>query len=164
MFTGREDLLQALVEAYVMEKGTWEFYTQASEKTNIPEAKNAFQKLCDWEERHMDYICFLYEAVMDNREMKSFENFKNTTTADVTEAGIPVAGLESKVERYTIKDQMGALTLAMEIEGKAYSFYRGLHKDAADSNARIVFNEMMEQEVRHVEYLKKFRVELIESY
>lgn len=164
MFTGKEDLLQALVEAYILEKGTREFYAQASEKTNIPEAKKAFQKLCGWEERHMDYIRFLYEAVLDNREMKSFEDFKNTAAADMTESGIPVAALESKVERYPIKDQMGALTLAMEIEGKAYNLYRRLHQDAADSNARIVFKEMMEQEVRHVEYLKKFRVELIESY
>ena len=164
MLTGREDLLQALVEAYMMEKGTWEFYTQASEKTNMPEAKKTFQKLCGWEERHMDYIRSLYEAVMDSREMKSFEDFKNTTKAEMTEAGIPIADLESNIEKYTIKDQMGALTLAMETEGKAYNLYRRFHQDAEDSNARIVFKEMMEQEVRHVEYLKKFRVELIESY
>ncbi|HDO25538.1 MAG TPA: hypothetical protein ENG95_02685, partial [Nitrospirae bacterium] len=61
-------------------------------------------------------------------------------------------------------NQMEALTLAMEIEGKACNLYRRMSEKAGDPNARIVFGEMMQQEFKHVDYLKRLRVDLIEAY
>jgi len=52
----------------------------------------------------------------------------------------------------------------MEIEGKAYNLYRKLSQDAEDTNAKVVFKEMMDQEVKHVEYLKKLRLKLVKVY
>ena len=59
---------------------------------------------------------------------------------------------------------MGALTIAMEIEGKAYNLYHKFSQDAKDTNAKVIFREMMEQEVKHVEYLKKLRLKLVKVY
>src|SRR3989304_1722884 len=101
MITGKENLLQALIEAFLMEKGTKEFYADASGKSSNSDAKKIFRELADWEKKHMD--------------------FNSRTEAPLTEAGIPVKDLEAKIEKYTIKDETGALTLAMEIEGKAYN-------------------------------------------
>ena len=47
------------------------------------------------------------------------------------------------------------MRIAMETEGKAYSLYRRLSEEAPDSNAKVVFKEMMEQELKHIDYLKK---------
>ncbi len=163
MLTGKEDLLQALVEAFLMEKGTMEFYILAVDAANHPEAKNTFKELSDWEKQHMDFIQFLYQSIQDNRDMKSFEDFKNRTETPVTEAGIPVKDLESKIEKYNFTDEMSALTLAMEIEGKAYNLYLRLSQNASDTNARVVFKELMEQEVKHIGYLKKMREKLIKT-
>ncbi len=52
----------------------------------------------------------------------------------------------------------------MEIEGKAYNLYRKLSQDAADTNTKVVFKEMMDQEVKHVNYLKDLRVKLADVY
>lgn len=164
MITGKENLLQALIEAFLMEKGTKEFYTDASGKSNNSDAKKIFGELADWEEKHMDYIQFLYQSINGEQGIKSFEEFNNTTEAPLTEAGIPVKNLEEKIEKYTIKDETGALTLAMEIEGKAYNLYHKLSQDAEDTNVRVVFREMMDQEVKHVEYLKKLRLKLVKVY
>lgn len=164
MVNGKEDLLQSLIEVFIMEKGTKEFYADASEKAINPEAKKAFSELSDWEEKHMDYIGYLYQSIQGNMETESFEDFKNRTDAPVTESGIPVKELEDRINKYSVTDEPGALTLAMEIEGKAYDLYRRLSVHAEDSNARIVFKEMMDQEVRHVKYLKELRLRLSNVY
>jgi rubrerythrin len=161
VLTGKENLLQSLIEVYLMEKGTKEFYSQASDRSINSEAKNIFKELSEWEEKHMYFIQFLYQSIQEDKDVKSFENFKNKTEAPVTEAGLPLKALEAKIEKYNFKDEMGALTLAMEIEGKAYNLYRKLSQNAIDTNAQVVFREMMEQEMKHVDYLKKLRMKLI---
>ncbi len=164
MIKNKEDLLQALIEAFLMEKGTRDFYVEASEKAESVAAKKMFGELSDWEERHMDYLQSLYQSVNDTFELKTFAEFREKAKAPVTEAGIPVKALEEKIEKYSFTDETGALTLAMEIEGKAYNLYRKLSLNAADPNARVVFQEMMEQEVKHVKYLKELRVKFVDPF
>lgn len=174
MLTGKEDLLQALIEAFLMEKGTMKFYSQASDNVTNPEAKKTFKELSIWEGQHMDFLQFLYQSTQEDKDIKGFEEFKNKTDAPITEAGIPVKDLQAKTEKpepsqaelgsgsawHDFTDGMKALTLAMEIEGKAYNFYRELSQSASDTNAQVVFKEMMEQELKHVDYLKKLRLKL----
>ncbi len=164
MITGEEDLLQALIEAFVMEKGTKEFYSHASDCAVNDEAKSVFMELSQWEEKHMDYILFLYQAIKGDRDIRSFKEFQNMAEAPVTEAGIPVKELEAKTEKHNFTDEMDALTLAMEIEGKAYSLYHRLSINAKNSNAQVIFKEMMEQEIKHINYLKDLRSKLIKIY
>lgn len=159
MMTGKEDLLRALIEAYLMEKGTRTFYSGAAAKAADSGAKKMFAELSVWEERHMDFIQYLYQEIQDDRDIKGFEDFKDKTDAPVTEAGIPVKELEARLERYDFVDDKGAIQLALEIEGKAYNLYRKLSEETSDNNARVVFQEMMEQEVKHIDYLKKMRPE-----
>ena len=163
MITGKEDLLQSLIEAYLQEKGTREFYSHTAQKALDPEAKKTFRDLSAWEERHMEFIQYLYLSIQDDRDIKGFEEFRERTDAPVTEAGIPVKDLESRLEKHDFIDDMGALVLALEIEGKAYNLYRQMSEKAADNNARVVFREMMEQELRHVDYLKRMRTKLAET-
>jgi len=94
--TDKGDLLQAIIEAFLMEKRTKEFYSYAPERSIHSEAKNTFKELSEWEKQHMDFIQFLYQSIQDDREMKSFEEFKNKTESTFTEAGIPVKDLEAK--------------------------------------------------------------------
>lgn len=164
MLSGKEDLLQALIEVFLMEKGTNEFYSHAVEKLNDNEVRKIFTDLAAWEKKHMDFIQFLYQAINGGYDIKGFEEFNNRTEAPVTEAGIPVKGLETKVEEYKFTDAMGALTLAMEIEGKAYNLYHKLSQNADDANAKVVFREMMDQEVTHIERLKNLRLKLVKVY
>ncbi len=162
MITGKEDMMQSLIEAYLMEKGTMDFYLQASGKAISPEAKKMFKELSAWEESHMEFIQYLYQSIQGDRDVISFENFKKKAPAPITEGGIPVKELEKRIEKYDFIDDMGALILALELEGKAYTLYSKMSKSASDSNANVVFKEMMEQENRHIEYLKKLRQKISE--
>jgi rubrerythrin len=163
MISGKEGLLDALIEAFLMEKGTREFYAEATAKSVNPEVKKTFKQLSEWEEKHMDFIQFLYQSINDDRKMESFEEFKNKTDAPVTESGIPVKELDKRMERHPVTDEKEALTLAMEIEDKAYNLYHRLSQNAKDGNAQIIFRDMMDQEIKHIKYLKNLRVKLADS-
>jgi rubrerythrin len=164
MITGKENMLQALIEVFLMEKGTKVFYHEAAEKAVNKEVQKIFHGLSKWEEKHMDYVQYLYQSINDSQEIMSFAEFKNKADAPLTEAGIPVSNLEEKLGKYAFTDEIGALTLAMEIEGKAYNLYRKLSQREEDTNTKIVFKEMMDQKVRHIDYLKEQRVKRADVY
>ncbi|MBI4691763.1 MAG: DUF255 domain-containing protein [Nitrospirae bacterium] len=133
------------------------------EKAIDQEARKIFKELSAWEGRHMGFIGFLYQSIQQDRDIIGFEKFTKKADASVTEAGIPVKDLEEKLQKYDFIDDMGALILALEIEGKAYNLYRKMSQSAADTNAKVVFHEMMEQETKHIDYLKKLRLRLFET-
>lgn len=163
MITEKGELLQALIEAYIMEKGTNDFYMQASVRAMNTEAKSAFRNLAEWEQRHMEYIQFLYQSIQGDSDVVSFEAFKNRISAREAEGGIPIKELEERVERYFFIDDIGALTLALEIEGKAYNLYRRLSETVDDRNVMVLMKEMMDQEQDHIKYLKEMRLRLAET-
>jgi rubrerythrin len=163
MITGKENVLQALIEAYLMEKGTKEFYAAAAKKMENITAADAFKTLTGWEDKHMEYIQTLYQALEDDRDLFSFQEFMNKTEAPETEAGIPVKDLEAKLEEQTFADENSALEMALSIEGKAYNLYRRFSEQASDANARVAFKEMMEQELRHIDYIKKMRENIVKT-
>ncbi len=160
MITGKEDMMGSLIEAYLMEKGTKEFYNEAAENAENPEAKKIFDELSGWEDEHMGFIQYLYQSINGDMEFGSFEEFQKRTDAPMTEAGIPREELETKLEKYKYTDEMGAVTVALKIEARAHVLYRDLSRSAEDTNAKAVFEEMMHQETKHVDYLKGLRVKL----
>ncbi len=157
MLTGKEDLLQALMEAYLMEKGAKEFYSIASDGVKDLEAAKVFRELSLWEEKHMEYIRFLYQSAMEDYDLIGFDEFSSKTEASHTESGIPVKDMLSRLEEYHITADTDALTIAFEMEGRAYNLYRKLSEEAADTNAKVVFGEMMKQELKHIDYLKNIK-------
>ncbi len=153
MLTGKEDLLQALVEAYIMEKGTREFYAQAALKSSAAEAKKSFEDLAAWENKHMTYVQSLYQAILDDRELEEFKAFSAKAPATVSEGGMPVKDLEKRIEKYTVRSEGDALTIAIGIEAKSYGFYKGLAAKAQDDQAKVIFEELMAQETKHLDQL-----------
>jgi len=163
MITGKEGLLEDMIEAYEMEKGTHEFYLKASEAAHEEAAKNAFRELADWEREHMRYLQFLYQAITEDREFLSFEEFKEKLRPEMVEGGIPVRKMEEKLEDINLTDELGAMITALEMEAKSASFYRGLSEEAEDPSAKVFLKEMVRLEEKHIEYLKKLRLKIEET-
>ena len=159
MPTGKEDLLQALVEAYIMEKGTREFYTQAAAKSGAG-AKKGFESLAEWEHRHMQYLQSLYQSLLDDRELLEFEAFSRKVPSPTAESGMPVKDLEKKLETYVIQSEKDALSIAVTIEAKAYNLYKGLAARAQDETAKVIFEEMMAQETKHMDEIAAMKKRL----
>jgi len=159
MPTGKEDLLQALVEAYIMEKGTKEFYALAAAKSGAA-AKKSFEELAAWENRHMIYLQSLYQSAIDDRELLEFDEFSRKVPAPVTEGGMPIKDLEKKIEKFSVQNENDALSLAMNIEARSYNFYKGLAAKAPDSQTKVIFEEMMAQETKHMDEIKAMKKRL----
>lgn len=157
MISGKEDLLQSLAEAFLLEKGTHLFYAEAAEKANNAGVRRIFQDLAGWEEKHMDFIQYLYHSVNGDLEFKSFKSWRSNAPALFTEAGIPVKDLKEKLGKPVYHDEKGAVALALKIEGRAYSLYSGLARSAADSSAQVVFRELVDEELKHIARLKEIR-------
>jgi len=159
MLTGKEDLLQALVEAYIMEKGTKEFYALAASKSGTT-AKKSFEDLAVWENRHMVYIQSLYQSLLDDRELMEFKEFSSKVSSPVTEGGMPIKDLEKRIEKFSVQNEKDALSLAINIEAKAYNFYKGLAAKALDDQTKVIFEEMMAQETKHMEEITAMKKRL----
>lgn len=157
MLTGKEDLLQLMIEAFSMEKGTREFYMEAAHAVPEGPARNAFSELAQWEGEHMLYLQFLYQSLTEDREMLSFEDFKKNISPEAVEGGIPVKEAERKLEKYNFTTQSEAIRLALELEARSYDFYWKLSEKAGDTNARVFLRELMNWEKTHIEYLKKIK-------
>jgi len=150
------------VEAYIMEKGTKEFYTLAVSKSGGG-AKKSFEDLAAWESKHMAYIQSLYQSILDDRELMEFKEFSSSVPSPVAEGGMPVKDLEKKIEKFVVQNEKDALSLAVSIEVKAYNFYKELAKKAPDAGARVIFEEMMAQETKHLDEINAMKKRLSPS-
>ena len=157
MLTGKEDLLQALVEAFIMEKGTKEFYAQAAAKSGSSDAKRTFGELSQWETTHMNYIQSLYQSILDDREMDEFAAFSKKAEAPLAEGGIPVKDLAKKIKSYTITNEKDALQIALTIEATSHALYKNLAAKAQATEAKVIFEEMMAQETTHMDQLNAMK-------
>jgi rubrerythrin len=113
--------------------------------------------LRDWEESHMNYLSFLYQSLQGDHDLMSYERFSKTVPASHTESGIPVTEAVEIFERKDVHSDEEALNIALEIEGKAYNLYRKLSESARDSNAQVIFKEMMSQEKKHIDRLMNLK-------
>ncbi|MHB8843256.1 MAG: hypothetical protein ACYC7L_00775 [Nitrospirota bacterium] len=162
MMTGKEDLLQALVEAYIMEKGSREFYRQAAAKSGAA-AKKGFESLAEWENRHMLYLQSLYQSILDDRELTEFRQFSSMVPAPAAEGGMPVKDLDKKIETFTVQSETDALSLAAMIEAKAFKMYKDLAGTAHNTEAKVIFEDMMDQETRHMSEIAAMKKRLSPS-
>jgi rubrerythrin len=160
MISGREGLQEAMIEAFSFEKGMREFYRHAEANSTSQEARSTFGKLREWEFHHMEYIEFLYQALMGDREFQSYELFMERAPSDHVESGIPRRKAEDLFERKKPSSEMEIINFALDMEGKAYNFYRRYSESAEDTNAQAVYSEMMEQEKKHIEALRKLKKSL----
>jgi len=99
MISGKESLTGAIVEALAMEKGTREFYAYASDQAKETTARDMFVRLRDWEDDHMKYLEALYQALMNDRDLESYEQFSAHVPATHIEAGIPVKEAEEMFQK-----------------------------------------------------------------
>ncbi|MEJ2683298.1 MAG: ferritin family protein [Candidatus Sulfobium sp.] len=157
MINAEEGLIQALMDVYVMEKGINQFYRDVASKAHHEETKRTFADLAGWEAEHTRYIQFLYQGLMEDWDLLSFEEFSKTVKPEIVEGGMPLEELEGKIEEFTYLDDMGAIDFALKVEAREYSLYRQLSSQASQSNMKVLFEELAGWEQKHIEYLKKLK-------
>ncbi len=155
MLTGKEDLLQALIEIYLMEKGINQFYSELSVKAESPETRRMFTNLANWEAEHTRHIQEFYQTLTEERETTSFDEFAKRATPDIVEGGRPLAELRGKIKDFAFLDDTGAIKFALSIEQDEFGLYQKLASDTPDTNVKALCEEFMGWEQRHIEHLRR---------
>lgn len=159
MLTGKEDLLQAIIEIYLMEKGINQFYAELSGKAKSAETRRTFTELANWEAEHTRYIQNFYQTLMEDRETSTFDEFAGKARPEVVEGGRPLAELRQKMEDFVFLDDIGAINFALSVEADEYDLYRNLASKTADTNVKALCEEFMGWEQMHIRHLKKLMKE-----
>jgi len=157
MINAKEGLIQALMDVYVMEKGIKQFYSDVAAKTHNEDTRKTFADLAGWEDEHTRYVQFLYQGLMEDWDLISFEEFSKKVKPEITEGGMRLRELEGRIEEFTYLDDMGAIDFALKVEAKEYGLYRQLSSQASESNMKVLFDELAGWEQKHMEYLKKLK-------
>jgi rubrerythrin len=157
VINAKEGLIQALMDVYMLEKGIHQFYDEVAAKTQNQEAKKAFAELAEWESGHARYAQYLYQGLMEDWDIVSFEEFSKRAKPEIAEGGMPLKDLEGRIEEFTYLDDTGAIAFALKVEAKEYALYKKLASETTDTNMNILFENLAEWEQRHMEYLKKLK-------
>lgn len=157
MINADEGLIQALMDVYMMEKGIYQFYDEVSQKAQNEEAKKTFSELAKWEEGHTRYAQYLYQGLLEDWAIVTFEEFSKNARPEIAEGGMPLKDLQGKIDEFTYLDDMGAINFALSVEAKEYDLYRKLAAKTTDTNMKVLFENLMEWEQRHIEYLMKLK-------
>lgn len=148
-----------LLLAFRLEKGSWDFYSKASERLkNV----HTLSRLKNTEEEHMQRV---YEEMTRywKSDLPAYEKLKQEPGGEHTEAGIPVKEALLKLEGYFNegtssfkKDLQGDLEIietAMEVECKAYDLYKRMRDNVDDSGMRELFQKLAAAEREHIQQL-----------
>jgi rubrerythrin len=157
MINAEEGLMQALMDVYMMEKGIRQFYDEVSLKAQNEEAKKAFGELAEWEDGHTRYIQYLYQGLMEDWDIVSFEEFSKRVKPEIVEGGMALKDLEGRIGEFTHLDDAGTIAFALTVEAKEYALYKKLASQTTDTNMKVLFESLAEWEQRHIEYLKNLK-------
>jgi len=145
-------LLDSLLFAFGLEKGSNTFYTKAAEKMDDQKSKELFYAMADIERGHMANIRLLYCGMENEACPATMEEFIQSAAGEYIEGG---KLLENALKELDVAflDEADALKIAIKQEGEAYAFYTKAAKSMLDSNARVLFVNLAEEEKKHLDTL-----------
>ena len=147
-------LLDSLIFAFGLEKGSLTFYTKAAEKMDDQKSKELFYAMADIEKGHMANIRLLYCGMENEACPATMEEFIQSAEGEYIEGG---KLLENALKDLDVAflDEADAIKIAIKQEGDAYAFYTKAAKSMLDSNARVLFVHLADEEKKHLETLTR---------
>jgi rubrerythrin len=155
MIRGNEDISEALLNAFRMEKGAQAFYLTASKRMQDQSGVRMFKKLAGMEEKHMRDIYTLYNSFQGDRGPVPFKKFKETMVAEFTESGRKIEAALADVEGRFFVDSREVLQVALAEEKAAQSLYLRLAERSEDPSAASLYRELAEDEMEHMAIIQE---------
>lgn len=152
MFKKDSSLLDSLMFAFGLEKGSYVFYTKAAEKMDDEKSRELFLAMADIEKGHMANIRLLYCGMENEACPATMEEFIESAEGAYVEGG---KLLENALKELDVAflDETDAIKIAIRQEGEAYAFYVKAAKRMEDSNARVLFENLAGEEQKHLDTL-----------
>ena len=134
----KKQVLDAIMQAMEIEKETFDLYTRAEHKTFNPAGKRVLQWLAKTEEEHYLKLTELYNAYSEGERWVFYGGSTISLEPEVGhEAGFDTGDVD-------------ALQLAMDIEAKAFDYFRQLADTTTAPEGREMFLTLAREEEEHL--------------
>ena len=152
MLKGNESLMDSILFAFGLEKGSNAFYLKAAEKVDDPKSKEFFKSMADVELGHMGNLRLLYCGMENEACPVSIEEFMEAVPGPYVEGG---KLLENALRELDVAflDETDAVKIAVKQEAEAYGFYVKAAKRMEDPEARVLFDNLAAEEKKHLDML-----------
>jgi hypothetical protein len=152
LFSGAETPAKALVVAYGLEVGLYDFYLSMIPKVSNTDVKDLFQKLSEIEIKHQERIFNEYVKITETRGTKY--DFENNIVSQALEGGLTT---EEYINRFNPDwdSSIDIIELAMSIEAQALDLYQRASEKSPDSDSQRALVQIADEERSHLAQLGK---------
>jgi len=154
---------QVVALAWLLEKGTREFYSHVCDRLDDPEARELYFKLTEAEDHHLAALRKLYEKFIGHDAGEEFPFGIidiDPNEEPIMEGGISVRKALDWAEGKTLKE---ILELTIGVETVAYDRYLFMLEKIEEESIRKVLKSLALVEKRHMEMVSRWFEELIEQ-
>jgi rhodanese-related sulfurtransferase/rubrerythrin len=152
LITATANAKDILTLAIKLEKGSFDFYLGAKDKTRSLRAKDTFQMLANAEDRHMQRLYEQAMSLLGEGALPPLERLKRDLKVGYMEGGIEISpALTSIEDKFT--DEMEALEIALEKEYMSYDFYKRASTFVNNQDAKGLLHQLASEERGHADIL-----------
>ncbi len=145
------NLSQAFRTAIKMEEDGIDFYQKAAKKTSHPFGKKMFLSFAEDEKRH---LTVLKEILADLKFSDFSRFFEKKTPREKIKTVFREVKDEIKERIAADPDEVEALKIGMEMESQSSEFYQGALEKTQESNLKVFFRRLIEEEKEHYQLLQ----------
>lgn len=156
-----KQLLEALLEAAKAERYGHNFYLMAAKSTEDAKGKEVFEVLAAEELDHMKFLLSQHDSVLKTGRVNT--ELKLGPKADLNDTS-PIFSDNLKSRIKDANFEMTALSIGIQLERDAVTFYRKLSEAAKDEVVRGFFAYLASWESGHYHALLKQQEELKDDY
>ena len=155
MLKGNESLLDYILFAFGLEKGSNTFYKVAAEKVDDPKSKEFFGAMAEVEKGHMANLRLIYCGMGETDTCPvSLDEFTETVPGPYVEGGKLLDNALRDLD-VAFLDETDAVKIAIKQEGEAYAFYVKAAKRMEDHYVKVLFENLANEEKMHLDELTR---------
>ncbi len=146
------EILKTIQEYIGNEQDGYDFYQYCSSKTNDNNGKNMFQSLAKDELTHIAKLNSIYENLKNGQPWPTAEQLNEAVKR--TYAVFPTDPKKMEALRSRASTDLDALKVGQEMEKDSISAYMAAAKRAENSDAKNLFEKLVEEERLHLTTLE----------
>jgi rubrerythrin len=151
MTDAREAVLDILRKAYQIEVDGYTFYSLAADRADKPAVQELFGKLARDEVEHQAYL----KGILRSYDEKGVAAFRGERHApDLKAFSSKVFTEQFKQQAHGASFEMGALSVGMQLESRAVSFFNQAATAASDAEVQGFYRFLADWEKEHFDALQ----------
>ena len=150
MLKGNESLLDSILFAFGLEKGSNTFYLRAADKVDDPDSKEFFTAMAEVEKGHMANLRTLFCSMDNDTCPVTLDGFIETVPGPYVEGGKLLENALADLD-VAFLDCVDAMKIALRHEGEAYGFYVKAARRMEDPAVKVLFENLAQEEKKHLE-------------